>query len=123
VARGDVRRRDRGRVHRAVTAAGDATGLEICVYLARPGEGSPRDQAERTFAALGLAERPAVLVLVAPRARRVEVVTAPAARDRLPDEACARAVDAMTDAFARRRLGAGIEAGMRAIVEQVGGAG
>jgi uncharacterized membrane protein YgcG len=120
VARGDVRRRERGRIHQAVSDAREATGLDIVVYFARPRRWSLRDQALQTMAASRLAEGPGVLVMVVPRERRVELVTAPAARDRLSDEACGRVVQAMTSEFrSGRRLGAGIEAGMAAIAAEV----
>ena len=68
----------------------------------------------------GLHARPAVLVLVAPALRRVEVVTAAEARARIPDEAAQRAVDAMTDRFAAGDLTGGLVAGIAELAAAAG---
>ena len=99
--------------------AEETTGLQFCVYLG-PAEGDPRARAEQLFVDAGLHARPAVLLLVDPRQRRVEIVTAPAVRDRVDDQACARAVDDMTPRFARRDFAGGIEAGLRHLVAAAG---
>ena len=90
------------------------TGLQICVYLGPSGEDARAD-AERLFVERGLHSRPAVMIFVAPDVRRVEVVTAPDARDRVPDGAAQEAVDRMT-----KRLGAGdVVSGLIAGVEHI----
>lgn len=104
-------KRDHRRVAEAVDAAEEATGLQFCVYLG-PAEGDARANAEALFVQAGLHLRPAVLVLVAPGQRRVEVVTAPAVRDRVPDSVCAEAVADMTKRFATGDLAGGIVAGL-----------
>ncbi len=114
-----IRHRQRRAVDRAVHAAEESTGLQFCVYLGGA-EGDPREHAEALFVKAGLHERPAVLLLVAPDHRRVEIVTAPAVRDRLPDEACARAIDAMTPAFADGRYVDGLVAGLGRLAEAAG---
>ena len=88
------------------------TGLQLCVYLG-PTEGDPRAHAERLFVEAGLEVRPAVLLLVSPPDRRVEVLTAPAVRNRITDEDCARAVEEMSPLFASGDLAGGIETGLR----------
>jgi uncharacterized membrane protein YgcG len=101
-----------------VRDAEESTGLQMTVYLG-PAEDDPRAQAERLLAAGGSA-RPAVLLLVAPTAHRVEIVTAPAARDRVPDEACAHAVEVMVGYFRRGEFDAGIIAGVEELARVAG---
>jgi uncharacterized membrane protein YgcG len=109
----------RGRVEAAVHAAEEATGLQITVYLG-PVEGDPRAHAEQLFLAGGAATRPAILILVAPAARRVEVVTAPSVRRRVPDDACASAVDTMVEHFRDGDIDSGIVAGLEHLVRVAG---
>ena len=99
--------------------AEEFTGLQFCVYLGPTGEDS-RAHAEELFTRAGLHTRPAVLVLVAPPQRRVEVVTAPDVRSRVDDAACARAVGGMTALFARGQLADGILAGLDDLVAAAG---
>jgi uncharacterized membrane protein len=106
-------------VDEAVRDAEVTTGLQFCVYLGSAPE-DPRRHAEKLFVDAGLHERPAVLLLVAPDHRRVEVVTAPAVRDRLPDEACARAIDEMTPLFAEGRFVDGLVVGLGRLAEEAG---
>ncbi|MCA1843974.1 MAG: DUF5130 domain-containing protein, partial [Actinobacteria bacterium] len=113
-------RRQRWRVHEAVHEAEWLTGLQICVYLGPTHEADPRGHAEAMFEASGLHTRPAVLLLVAPDQRRVEVVTAPATRDRLDDAACAAAVVEMTGHFARGDLTGGLVAGIGRLAAAAG---
>jgi uncharacterized membrane protein len=106
-------------VEQAVHEAEQTTGLQFCVYLGSTEEDS-RAHAEELFVAAGLHARPAVLLLVAPPQRRVEVVTAPAVRSRLDDAACASAVEEMTQLFARGQLAGGIVAGVRHLAATAG---
>lgn len=112
-------RRERRTIDDAVKAAEASTGLQFCVYLG-PGQEDARTQAESLFVAAGLHERPAVLLLVAPDHRRVEVVTAPAIRDRLTDEACARVIEAMTPSFADGRYVDGLVTGLGRLAAEAG---
>ena len=98
--------RQQRQVERTVHEAEARTGLQLCVYLGPAGEDS-RAHAEQLFVEGGLHSRPAVLMLVAPQLRRVEIVTAPEARARIPDEAAQGAVDAMTARFAEGDLPGG----------------
>ena len=112
---GSPRRLTRGqrrRVVRAVRHAEQTTGVEFCVYLGAAGE-DPRSHAEALFATSGLHTRPAILLLVAPDARRVEVVTSPEIRQRVSDRTCADAIAAMIGYFARSDTTGGIVAGIR----------
>ena len=85
-----------------------------------PVEEDPRAHAERMFIEAGLHTRPAVLVLVAPQARRVEIVTAPEARERVSDEAAHEAVELMTKRFADGHLVSGLIAGVEHIAAAAG---
>lgn len=111
--------RQEKRVGRAVHGAELRTGLQICLYLGPVGEDARR-HAEQLFVDAGLHTRPAVLVLVAPEARRVEVVTASEARERVPDEAAQEAVDRMTKRFADGDLVGGLIAGVEHIADAAG---
>lgn len=110
---------ERKRIEAAVDAAEDVTGLQICVYIGEEA-GTSRADAERLFVATGLVERPALLVLVAPKAHHVEIVTSAELRARVSDEDAARAVAAMTDWFKRGRLAEGLEAGIDVLVDAAG---
>lgn len=114
-----ITRRERKAVDRAVHDAEAKTGLQFCVYLGAA-EGDSRQHAESLFVQAGLHERPSVLLLVAPDNRRVEIVTAPAVRDRLTDVACAEAIDAMTPAFAEGRYVDGLVLGLARLADAAG---
>ena len=107
------------RVVRAVKQAEQTTGVEFCVYLGPAGE-DPRSHAEAMFAESGLHTRPAILVLVAPDARRVEVVTSPEIRHRVSDCSCADAVAVMTSHFAQSDITSGIVAGLQRLQTAAG---
>jgi uncharacterized membrane protein len=102
-----------------VRAAEQATGLQMAVYLG-PVDGDARAAAEAQFVAGGLDQRPAVLVLVAPAAHRVEIVTAPGVRDRLPDDRCAEAVRVMVEHFRADRMADGLVAGIAELARAAG---
>ena len=78
----------------AVDRAERATGLQFCVYLG-PSEEEPRALAERLFETASTAGHPAVLLLVSPVHRRVEILTADWAQERVPDAACEAAIEHM----------------------------
>jgi uncharacterized membrane protein YgcG len=125
VATGDLRRptrRQRRRIDAAVRAAEAHTGLQLCVVLGRAAEGDPRAQAEALFVEAGLVERPAVLVLVDPPRRHVEVVTSPEAKARISDDDAAAAVAGMTVRFAQGDLVGGLTEGV-GVLAQVAGEG
>lgn len=103
----------------AVDAAEEVTGLQLAVWLG-PAEGDSRAAAEAMFVEAGLDQRPGVLLLVAPTARRVEIVTSPTIRDRVPDDAAAAAVRAMVARFKEGDLVGGIDAGLTTIVLAAG---
>ncbi len=114
-----LNRRKRRKVDNAVRAAEQLTGLQFCVYLG-PAESDPRQHAESLFVSAGLHERPAVLILVAPDHRKVEIVTAPEVKQRLPDDACARAIELMTPLFAERRYDQALVSGLKSLADHAG---
>ena len=111
--------RQERRVQQTIHEAEETTGLQICVYLGPTGEDA-RAHAEHLFVEAGLETRPAVLVLVAPEARRVEIVTGPEVRERVSDEAAQAAVDRMTEHFAAGDLMGGLVAGVHHVAEAAG---
>ena len=98
------------RIVRSVEEAERTTGLQFCVYLG-PTSDDPRGHAEALFENAGLHTRPAILLLVSPEARRVELVTSAEVRQRLSDQTCASAIAEMTRFFARSDVVGGIVAG------------
>jgi len=112
-------RRKRKKVDQAVEAAEQLTGLQFCVYL-RPGESDPRQHAESLFVNAGLHERPAVLILVETDKHNVEIVTAPAVKERVSDEACAEAIGEMTPLFAAKRFDQALVAGLESLAKHAG---
>ena len=79
-----------------------------------------RAGAERLHAALGDRSSTAVLVVVAPGQRRVEIVTGPGIRRRVPDRVTALAVLSMTSAFRGGELTGGIVDAVRQIADAAG---
>jgi uncharacterized membrane protein YgcG len=62
------------------------------------------------FVAAGLHERPAAVIVVAPKQRRIEIVTGPELRGRISDEDAANAVAMMSASLARGELALGLVA-------------
>jgi uncharacterized membrane protein YgcG len=112
------------RIEHAVSLCRTENGLDVSVLvgdLQVADLGEFRAGAERLHAALG-AERShsAVLVVVAPGQRRVEVVTGPAARRRVPDRVAGLAVLSMESAFAGGDLAGGVIDGVRQMADAAG---
>jgi uncharacterized membrane protein YgcG len=111
------------RIEHAVAQCRKQNGLDISVVvgdLAVTDLGEFRVASEKLHAALGERAHSAVLVVVAPGQRRVEVVTGPAARRRVPDRVAALAVLSMTTAFAGGDLAGGIIDGLRQMADAAG---
>ena len=106
-------------ISRACATAGSETGLKFSVYVG-PIDGDIRDQAERLHAALGPDAPRAVLVVVAPGDRQLEVVTGKESARRLSDRACALAALSMTTAFSGGDLAGGIMNGVRMLADACG---
>ncbi|MDQ2649230.1 MAG: DUF5130 domain-containing protein [Actinomycetota bacterium] len=123
MATGELRRpsrRHRRRIDEAVRQAEQTTGLQFCVVLGVPADRDPHEQAEALFSTAIPEGRPAVLVLVAPKHHHVEVLTAPAARQRVSDAAAEVAVGIMVDAFAQGDLTLGLIAGIEHLAASAG---
>lgn len=112
----DAQQRDISRTCAAATAE---TGLHFSVYVGGV-DGDVRDQAERLHAALGPLAPRAVLVVVTPGDRQLEIVTGKVSGRRLSDRACALAALSMTTAFAGGDLTGGIVTGVRMLGEAAG---
>ena len=111
--------RQRRRIARAVRQAEAATGLQFCVYLG-PTEADPRAHAHALLHDLGLAAEPAALLLVAPETRRLEIVTSPAAAQRIGDHAAGLAALAMAASFGVGDLAGGVAEGVRLLAQAAG---
>ena len=115
--------RDQERIATAIDRARAENGLDISVLvgdLELDDLSQFRAGAERLHAALGPRSSDAVLLVVAPGQRRVEVVTGSSVRRRVPDRVCALAVLSMTTAFGGGDLGGGIIEGLRQIADSAG---
>jgi len=106
-------------ISRACSAASSESGLHHSVYVG-PVDGDIRDHAERLHAALGALASRAVLVLVSPGDRQLEIVTGKESSRRLSDRACALTALSMTTAFAGGDLTGGIVTGLRMLSEAAG---
>lgn len=120
MSHGSLTRRQQRQVHQAVQQAEAGTGLQLCVYLGDVEESNPRSAAEALFATSGLQAQPAILVVVAPAQRRVEIVTAPTARRRVDDLACQRIVAQMMKRFAEGDLAGGLLTGIADLAAAAG---
>ena len=114
--------RQRRRIARAVDHAERWTGLQFCVYLG-PTETDPYDKARALMDELGLTERPAVLILVAPEERRLEIVTSPAAARRIDDHDSRLAAVSMSASFGVGDVAGGIAEGVRLLAQAAGQGG
>ena len=115
--------RDQERIATAIDRARAENGLDISVLLGDlelDDLSQFRSGAERLHAALGERAGTAVLIVVAPGQRRVEVVTGPGIRRRVPDRVAALAVLSMTTAFTGGDLSGGIVDAIRQIADAAG---
>jgi uncharacterized membrane protein YgcG len=111
------------RIDTVVQTAREENGLDISVLvgdLALSDIGEFRAAAERLHAALGERSQSAVLIVVAPGQRRVEIVTGPGVRRRVPDRVCALALLSMTTAFTGGDVTGGVVDGIRQIAAAAG---
>ncbi|MFP5220419.1 MAG: DUF5130 family protein [Actinomycetes bacterium] len=111
------------RIASAIDRARTENGLDISVLvgdLVLDDLSGFRAAAERLHAALGERSASAVLIVVAPGQRRVEVVTGPAVRRRVPDRVAALAVLSMTTAFSGGDIAGGIVDAVRQIADAAG---
>lgn len=112
------------RIQQAIDSCRRENGLDVSVLLGDlqlEDLGQFRAAAERLHAALGpVRSAAAVLVVVAPGQRRVEVVTGPKVRRRVPDRVCSLAVLSMTTAFSGGDLAGGIVDALRQFADAAG---
>ena len=115
--------RTQQRIQDAIEGCRSENGLDVTVLVGDLELEDPsqfRAGAERLHAALGERAASAVLLVVAPGQRRVEIVTGPGVRRRVPDRVCALAVLSMTTAFTGGDLAGGIVDGIRQIASAAG---
>lgn len=111
------------RIDHAVSVCRSQNGLDMSVLVGDLNVSDLsefRAGAERLHAALGDRAHGAVLLVVAPGQRRVEIVTGPAARRRVPDRVAALAVLSMTAAFGGGDLAGGIIDALRQMADAAG---
>ena len=110
------------RIEHAVVTCRQQNGLDISVFvgdLILDGLDF-HEGAERLHAALGGRAHGAVLLVVAPGQRKVEIVTGPAVRRRVPDRVAALAILSMTTAFSGGDLTGGIVDALRQLADAAG---
>ena len=115
--------RQQERIEQVVESARKENGLDVSVLLGDlelDDVGQFRSACERLHAALGDRSMAAVLLVVAPGQRRVDIVTGPEVRRRVPDRVSALAVLSMTSAFRGGDLTAGIVDAVRQIADAAG---
>lgn len=115
--------RQQERIEQAVESARTDNGLDLSVLvgdLELDDLSQFRAACERLHAALSDRSASAVLVVVSPGQRRVEVVTGPSVRRRVPDRVSALAVLSMTSAFRGGDLSGGIVDAVRQIADAAG---
>jgi uncharacterized membrane protein YgcG len=108
--------RQADQIRHAIAGARQATGLHFSVYIGQA-EGDVRDYARRLHASLGTVADIAVLTLIEPEQRRVEIVTGDIARRRLDDRAAALVSLSMATSFNGGDLAGGIVNGVRMMAE------
>jgi uncharacterized membrane protein YgcG len=116
--------RQQERIEQALERIRSENGLDVSVLvgdLELESLDQFRAAADKLHAALG-PDRvdTAVLVVVAPGQRRIEIVTGPVVRRRVPDRVCALAVLSMTSAFTGGDLSGGLVDGLRQIADAAG---
>jgi uncharacterized membrane protein YgcG len=108
------------RLDHAAEVAGAQSGLLFSIVVG-PSEGDPRENAERLLAGVVDGRNVgAVLVLVDPDARQLEIVTNAIARRRVDDQACALAALSMTTSFTVGDLAGGVVNGLRMLADAAG---
>ena len=115
--------RQQERIETAVERVRTENGLDLSVLvgdLELDDLSQFRAAAERLHAALGERSASAALIVVAPGQRRVEVVTGPLVRRRVPDRVAALAVLSMTTAFRGGDVVGGIIDAVRQIADSAG---
>lgn len=116
---GPISSRQHRRIERVVDRAETLTGLQIAVYLG-PTRDDSRAHAEEMFHSLGYHALPAVLIVVAPDQRRLEIVTSAAARTRISDRHAGLTATSMTASFAVGDIVGGVCLGLDMLARYAG---
>ena len=110
-------REQRERIERAVSAAETQTGLRFWLRVGALGS-DPRIDAESTLASMvGSGREGAVLVLVGPEERQLEIMTTPGAKRRISDQAAGLAALTMTSSFTVGDIVGGLINGLRQLAD------
>lgn len=115
--------RQQERIEQAIDTTRRENGLDLSVVvgdLELDDLGQFSAAAGRLHAALGQRSSTAVLLVVAPGQRRLELVTGAGVRRRVPDRVCALAVLSMSTAFAGGDVTGGIVDAIRQIADAAG---
>lgn len=107
-------------IERAVIRATTETGIRFSVFVGEPRDENTRLFAEKAHSALGDEAPDAVLILVAPGRRRLEIVTGRDVKLRLGDRTCGLAALSMASAFGGGDLVGGIVTGVRMLADAAG---
>lgn len=111
----DLGAAERYEIDRAIRAAEQASRVEFSVFVGAS-EDDARAHAQRLHASL-VAPARSILLLVDPRARRIEVVTGSEVRRTLSDPEVELAVLEMRGAFAAGQLVAGLKRGITMLAQ------
>jgi uncharacterized membrane protein YgcG len=103
-------------IERALDQAHSESGLDYSVFVGAP-EGELREQGRKLLGALGEGADRAVVVVVDPAQRRLEILTGATAARYLDDRATALGAMSMTSSFTAGDLAGGIVAGLHTLSE------
>ncbi len=103
-------------IERALRQAEQESGLTYSVYVGSPDE-DLRTHGRRLLGVLGERASSAVLVLVDPAVRRLEILTGDHSARALDDRATALGAMSMTSSFSAGDLAGGIVAGLHTLAE------
>jgi uncharacterized membrane protein YgcG len=103
-------------IERAIEQAHAESGLRFSVFVGAP-EGELREQGRRLLGALGADADRAVVVVVDPAQRRLDILTGSTAARFLDDRATALGAMSMTSSFTAGDLAGGIVAGLHTLSE------
>jgi Domain of unknown function (DUF5130) len=111
--------RQLGRIDEALTLSSRETGLTFSVYIGAISEPT-RDSAEAMFDKLAGEVDSAVLVVVSPGQRVLQIVTGETSAERIPNKSCALAALSMRASFSAGDLVGGIVTGLRMLADAAG---
>lgn len=103
-------------IDRAIRQAEEISGLDFSVYVG-PVDDDLRDHGRRLLGALGSHAATAVILVVDPAARQLEILTGKTASYHLDDRATALGAMSMTTSFSAGDLAGGIVDGLRTLAE------